>query len=339
MLSPALTISTASQAEVASPIVSSQPISEPVAAALQPQGLIANMSEAFRELDYDGVMVYSRGDEMRTVRLIHLTIDGDEYERIQFLDGADVEIVREAHSKDCEHIGAKLLNGSLEDQPPSLIPGSGNAWASQSEQRSKVLDKHYQLSIQSAGRIAGRASYVVDVRARDAHRYSHRLFIDKEVGLLLKSMVFDPQGKVLESAQFTQLQLGDAVSREGLTPQSASVVKEDFHPLPMSADSAAPNWSLSWAPKGFVNASRSTLRRGRGDSGLNAEHFTDGLSAYSVFVEPASADDRAFQARSGSTLAYTLPLSLNGRWVAVSVVGEIPIATAVKLAQSVELKQ
>lgn len=65
--------------------------------------------------------------------------------------------------------------------------------------------------------------------------------------------------------------------------------------------------------------------------------YSDGLSAFSVFVEPASADvknDTSTQA--GSTSVVSHYREVNGHMFLVTVVGEIPIMTARQIALSVE---
>jgi sigma-E factor negative regulatory protein RseB len=65
--------------------------------------------------------------------------------------------------------------------------------------------------------------------------------------------------------------------------------------------------------------------------------YTDGLAAFSVFLEPLRGDIQPGEgmARQGSTTSYTRGMTLNDRPVLVTVIGEVPVNTARMVADSV----
>ncbi len=289
--------------------------------------LMQGMTASFREQTYDGVLVLNRGGEMRSVRIVHVVKDGQEYERLVYLDGKPLQVVRGAHDIDCVHVGQRLLL----DSAAGHLFGHYSA-GSQGTQ----LHGYYQLELLAPGRVAGRPSSVVLVRPTDEHRYSYRLHLDRASGLLLKSEVLGAGETVLESAQFSQIMVGDAVDPQALEPVGDDVVFEDFHGVPVHLSKArATTWRLGWKPAGFMPAAHQ--RHAVEDQPqVSSQHFTDGLALFSVFVEATSKPVSVFQSRNGSTQAYVAPRKLGGTWASVSVVGEVPLATAVRIAEGVE---
>jgi negative regulator of sigma E activity len=65
------------------------------------QELLRNMHDATRELNYDGVFVYQRGDQIDSMRLIHKFADGTETERLISLSGPAREVIRDGTQVTC----------------------------------------------------------------------------------------------------------------------------------------------------------------------------------------------------------------------------------------------
>jgi sigma-E factor negative regulatory protein RseB len=91
-------------------------------------------------------------------------------------------------------------------------------------------------------------------------------------------------------------------------------------------------WNLGWRPEGFEPAA--APRSGKG----KAVAFSDGLAAFSVFVEPMGRLKMPTGAsRIGATTVYMREVSAENRAYLIAVVGEIPPRTARKVADSVEI--
>jgi sigma-E factor negative regulatory protein RseB len=91
-------------------------------------------------------------------------------------------------------------------------------------------------------------------------------------------------------------------------------------------------WTLEWQPDGFIAAA--APRSGKG----KAVAFSDGLAAFSVFVEPARKIVMPTGAsRIGATTIYMKQLEVDNVDFFVTVVGEIPPMTARKVAESVKV--
>jgi hypothetical protein len=98
--------------------------------------------------------------------------------------------------------------------------------------------------------------------------------------------------------------------------------------LGTASKSLAPGLRLAWLPPGFIFSGQQQVR----DS-TEMLMYTDGLSAFSVFLEPVGGQLMVEgRAQRGATNAYMGRVARNGQEYRVTVVGEIPIAAAERVA-------
>jgi len=107
------------------------------------------------------------------------------------------------------------------------------------------------------------------------------------------------------------------------------------HPHPDLVDEKAAlsaPWLVSWLPRGFTPTDAATAVSAR-------RTYTDGLAVFSVFLEQLPRELRPGEgvARQGSTTSYTRGMSLAGKPLLVTIVGEVPVNTARMVADSVRL--
>ncbi|MBD3657319.1 MucB/RseB C-terminal domain-containing protein [Marinobacter sp.] len=287
---------------------------------------LERLGPALNMTSYRGVFVYARGDQVSTMRVAHRYRDGYVEERLVQQDGANGEIVRKGMRVVC------VLPDHGRIQLDQVIPSGpfAEAFASQPLQ----VSKWYVPEKVGEDRVAGYASVVVALKARDGFRYDHRLWLEKTTGLLVKSHVRTAAGEVLERFQFTSLEITDDLPDSDFEVQLEG--REVRRDLPDPAASPAParmnGWTLGWRPDGFMPAA--APRSGSGQ----AVAFSDGVAAFSVFVEPRGRLDMPTGAsRIGATTAYMRQLDAGKNGFLVTVVGEIPPATARRVANSVAI--
>ncbi|TXS95509.1 negative regulator for alginate biosynthesis [Parahaliea maris] len=274
------------------------------------------MSRSSHQTAYHGVVTLQRGEDMQVMQISHSVNGDNSSEQLTKLTGQGAQIVRESHPLDCVHTGHRLL------QLGSNL-GAGECGVAE----------YYRFEVSKGERIAGRQAVRILVEPLDMYRYGYLMELDSETGLLLKSSTLGRGDLVLERFQFADLSYGSPM------PSSADVevVHEASHPLPDSAMSTADvsgAWAVGWLPRGFVVTDSRSESNGR-------RTYTDGLAAFSVFLEPLSREIRSGEgiAREGSTLSYTRGLSLDGQPVLVTVIGEVPVNTARMVADSVRWTQ
>ncbi len=304
------------------------------ASEAEPRAWLADMNEAFNSVSYDGVFSFFRGSELASLRIVHMVIDGVQHERLIHQDGAPREIVRRGEEVVCILMpGDDLL--SLEANLPT------GPFARSLVRRYDSISDYYGLRFFGEDRVADRPTVRLAVMPRDENRFGYRLWLDKETRLLLKSELVDANGDALEIFQFSSIVIGDGVDRTALEPTSArerakvSNFTLDSQPsVPVLEES---RWQAGWLPDGFRLSSAHARRTMGEDKLVNTMMFSDGLAAFSVFIEdmpPAGAADMV--SRNGATVAVThLTEGPRADPHLVTLVGELPTGTAERIAQSI----
>ncbi len=283
---------------------------------------------------YQGTIVVSGGGVVSSARVVHIADGQQRYERIEALDGK------------------ARLQFRHNDQLLTLWPATKVAVA---EQRDPVVDfpalpgsaaqravDNYELRTLGNERIAGHQATVVQVKPRDAWRYAQRWWVERDSGLLLRSDLLGANGEVLDSSTFSDIDLAPKASPElvlgpmrrldgwRLIRQSAVRVHLDNE-----------GWQVVGGVAGFqlVSCSKRVLDAAAVDGGLPEvlqAVFSDGLTHVSVFVE--RYDARRHKSAVRTTLGATQTLTgQRGDWW-MTVIGEVPMATAQQFAAAVVRK-
>lgn len=294
---------------------------------------LTRMNDAFATLEYDGVFSYFGGADLATLRVVHLIVDGVQRERLVHLNGAPREIIRTGDDVACiMQPGDKILE--LESSIPA------GPFARGFTRRFDAVDEYYTVTAHGNDRIAGRSAVRLAVTPRDEHRFGYRLWIDVGSSLLLRSEMRDAKGDMLEVFQFVSLQLGPGIPRSALQPETRDGSITSHLTLRSGAAATEPGgtqWRTSWVPNGFMMASADVRRTPNALKAINTMMYTDGLAAFSIFVESMPQPGAGgIMSRSGATVAVTELAAGNGASPhLVTVVGEVPTATARRIARAV----
>ncbi len=281
------------------------------------QTLLTKMSRDASRINYSGAFTYQNQTRMalQSFKIDHWIEDGHEHNRLIFLNGPEREILREGHPVDCNSMGHKLLQGSFAKIGKSLIN----------------LNNLYQFEIRSQERIAGRLARVLLVIPKDAYRYGYFLSIDEETGLVLKSWLIDENARPLERYQFVSIEFNHDLNKKGRTvSRHQHKVVANVTPCNPTDFSKPELWQVAWVPPGFEFAGQRKLSNGQ-----DMLMYTDGLTTFSIFLEPTNGVVPEGVGQSGATLAYMSSLVHKNSLYRVNVVGEIPVAAAAKIAQNI----
>ncbi|MFL0797019.1 MAG: MucB/RseB C-terminal domain-containing protein [Cellvibrionaceae bacterium] len=285
----------------------------------QPHGLLEQMAQAARELNYTGSFSYEQGGGMETFRITHRVDQGREFERLEHLSGPQRAVERSGRTTDCIEPGERILRGLNVSTSPAQLKNS------------------YRFHFAGKGRVAGREVVQLDVLAKDEFRHSYRLSIDAQTKLLLRSLRVDRKKRVLERFQFVDIRFGEDEVASPVNIKKLTGKKVTIHQAPLKVGSChgedikSTHWFVSWLPQGFA-LSGQRLSKKHGDMLT----FSDGLANFTVFIEPYNK--QAFvqgHAQHGATAAFATRLELDDRDIVVSVVGDISAVAAKQIAQSV----
>lgn len=290
-----------------------------IAAAESVEDWLLRMDHAVASLSYRGTLVSTSAGRIDTLRVLHRVDDNGVRERIYALDGPKREVLRDRDRVRCLIAGQDSL---VVDNPfpTRLFPPIP---------LEEILgdDTPYAVSLAGRDRVAARPARIVEIRPRDRFRYGRRLWLDEDTAMLLRSVVFDARGKVVEKLSFVEIEVGASIRDDELDGELDNPSRVARYQIGDPAGdgvaaSAAPAWLPEELPRGFRLAS---VGHGK-TTGQRYEHllFSDGLSSFSIYVEPAARASIAEQVESrGAMHIYTG--SLDGRMV--TVVGEVPAPT------------
>lgn len=297
------------------------------APAADPLAWLQRAAHSARASSYEGVYVHTNGDRTSTVRVTHLNAGGDEHERIEPLDDASLEIVRHNDETFCRFPDAKTvrLDPRITNRFfPRILSASSEAIAAS-----------YDVSLGKTERVLGFECQWIRLDPKDSARYAQRICSEVASGLILRAKTLNDQRHVIEQYTFTDLKLGPQVARTDLKSIfrarnrqwiSDGQVRDEA----VSADSG---WIAGKIPAGFQKIAELKRTMPGRSQPVAQMIFTDGLASLSIFVEPNPAPSRAAEGSSedGTTTFFVRPV---GDYL-VSVLGEVPTATAQQVARSV----
>ncbi|WP_282397773.1 MucB/RseB C-terminal domain-containing protein [Pseudomonas sp. PS01298] len=285
------------------------------------QDWLTRLGRAEQQQSFKGTFVYERNGSFSTHDIWHRVQDGQVRERLLQLDGSAQEVVR--------------LDGRTQCVSGTLVAGLGNSRDAPSRALDpQKLDQFYELAVIGKSRVAGRNAVIVSITPRDQYRYGFELHLDRETALPLKSLLLNDQGQLLERFQFTRLDTSlpdDHDLQPGSDCTPVSVAKTQA-PQAQSVEA----WHLEWLPPGFQLSNSSVRKDTQTKATVESLMYEDGLARFSVFLEPIS-DVSVTETRTqlGPTVAVSRRLNTVDGEMMVTVVGEIPIGTAERIALSV----
>lgn len=288
----------------------------PVQAA-EPQEWLGRLAQADRQ-SFQGTFIYERNGSFSTHAIWHQGGDGVVKERLLQLDGASQEVLRVDGRPQC-------VSGALANEVADVQWPARHLDAAQLEQR-------YEMRTLGHSRVAGRQAVVLAMIPRDQYRYAFELHLDEETALPLKSLLISEKGQLLERFQFVTLEPSESLDAAALNPGSAcqSVTYDKVEKL-------AQAWKAGWVPPGF-ELTRALQRTASASSQPVASLlYGDGLARFTVFLESlngAGAEDARSQL--GPTAVVSRRISTDSGDMMVTVVGEIPMGTAERVALSMQ---
>jgi sigma-E factor negative regulatory protein RseB len=292
---------------------------------LSSQAWLRRLSNTVNQMSFEiSFVVANAGRETMPYIWRHAILDeGGSAEQLSLLNGPGFEQIRINNKVSVFEPGFAPLSirADVIDIP---IP---SAFIHQPE----ILIKAYDLLLMGRNRVSGRMAQQIRVISKDKSRYQYHLWLDEQTGLLLKLNMYDLKGVLLEQIQVTQLNISDDVKTHFTNIQANQLPPVTL--TEVQQNQALP-WTLGFIPEGMQIVTQN-LRR-ISVTGQPAEYMmvSDGLVDVSVYVMKATdlaQEDVALTTEATSVVSFS-----DGR-IQVTVVGEIPLETAQKMANSIVL--
>jgi len=289
---------------------------------------VQKMSDAMRNLNYQGNFVYMHNNGLEGMQISHFKDGQGEKERLISLNGEAREVIRDNQNLTCIWPSSRkvIVDVSRKNSfSPIFIP-----------EDIARLEKFYQLKLVGKDRIANMNTVIVHIDPRDQYRYGLKFWINEDNGLMMKSSLLDENGEIIEEVMFTSLEFFEDADKpliDTMPPIDDNFTLVRYHSGDSSkAFDADHAWQLSGMPGGFWR--ESMLRRKIPDSSdqfVQQMVYTDGLASLSVFIEKNSSLTEDSVSSMGAVNAFMRVY--NGHLI--TAIGEVPALTVKQVAESV----
>ena len=294
------------------------------------QQLVNQMSQANRELNYEGIFTYRRHGRMDTMRIIHKAGPEGVRERLVSLTGFAREVIRDKRAVTC------ILP---DDQSVLVEKSSANQFSVKLPEPIETISAYYDFAIAGQQRVAGRSAWVVKIVSKDEYRYGYQLWIDLDTKLLLKSELKNLAGKLLEEFSFAKIRIMDSIPEEWLRSSVAIGVDYTWHDNVDKAANASPKqgnsfaWKAAWLPDGFIISDQDKQAIGANNMLVDHIMYSDGLATVSVFIE--KLEKNLGVVKGSSSMGGVSVFSTIVDSHLITAMGEVPQNTVKLIARSI----
>jgi sigma-E factor negative regulatory protein RseB len=299
---------------------------------------LLRMHEASRKRAYMGTFVVSSGGNMASAKIWHVCDGDQQMERVETLTGAPRSTFRRNDQVVTFLPDSKVAVSEKRESLglfPNLLKSSDSSIA-----------QFYAAKQIGSERVAGFEADVVQLQAKDSLRFGYRVWSEKKSGLVVKLQTIDGEGRVLEQAAFSELQLDAPVSMNKLSQMMANTEGYKVQtPDLVKTTALAEGWALKSPVPGFKPMSCYKRPLASGDKGAPESTmqwvFSDGLASVSLFVEvfDARRHNQEGSLAMGATQTLTRKISdKSGDWW-LTAVGEVPPQTLLSFAQGLDRKK
>jgi sigma-E factor negative regulatory protein RseB len=300
----------------------------PMASGRALERWLQTVSAAARSMNYSGVFITQRGDDISTSSLVHYVIPQGHFERIETLDGQRRIMVSLGDQVRTSWPEYRLM--LVDDQAgqasfPRLLKTTGGE-----------VDRNYRLERAGLERCAGHECLVSTIVPRDDWRWGYRLWSLRDSQLLVKAQTLDTAGHVIDQVAFTELKVNipprlDLIQDSLRLPPGYAVERMKVVPVTLQSQ----GWALSESVPGFktVGVFRRSMTVGGKTSEVLQWLLSDGLASVSIFIQPAASltEPVAPEQRVGGTLA--LSRRVGDSWL--TVMGAVPERTLRRFSDAV----
>lgn len=328
----------AAQVPATGPVPATMSAPSSAVAAIEAKTLndwLMRMHEASKKRAYVGTYMVSSGGSMSSAKIWHVCEGNQQIERVDTLTGAPRSVYRHNDRVVTFMPDHKVVRSERREALtafPDLLQSADNRIA-----------EFYKVKPEGVDRVAGVEADVVMLVPKDAMRFGYRVWTEQKKGLVVKLQTLDTDGRVLEQAAFSELQLDAPVKMDKLLQMMTKVDGYRVEqPVLIKTTASAEGWSLKAPVAGFkpVNCFKrpaSSASAGAGNAESLQWIFSDGLASVSLFVEPFDRQrhDGGASLSMGATQTLTRPMG--AYWV--TVMGEVPMTTLKLFANGLEHKK
>ncbi len=295
-----------------------------------PLVLLGQLNRAAHQQSYQGTFVVQRGTDMESSQVMHGRLNGQEFMRVQVLDGRPREIIRTGQETRCyypvQH-KLRLESNYRRHLFPALIDPPYDHY----------MDL-YTITLRGLSRVVDHECRLIRFAARDVARFDHEFCVDTKTGLILKAVTFDERQSPLETELFTTLNLDFHARPETLQSAYPDVSKWQTVRYPVQEHANSSPLQIGYIPAGYNKVLDMEVQPPHSVSPIRHWVYSDGLSSFSIFLRPRDGSDHGAPVSrmlNGELSYYSGTL----QQYRVVVLGEIPQSTVQSIGQSISLTE
>jgi len=292
--------------------------------------LINKMLNNVDKINYQGTFVFMHSGQLHSMKIVHGIVDGEMKERLTSLSGEPREIVRDVETVTCVWPKRSLVTvdpSSANHGIPTIVP-----------RELESLTQNYKVISGPINRIAGHGCKVLAIKPIDDYRYGYELCIEPETGMLLRSKMIHPRGRLLEEVMFTHVEYLESVDHVNFHLENDI---DNFTWRKAKADGEfvqqdSPEhkgWRVSKLPPGFSVNKISERIMTTSDEPVHHMVVSDGVASVSVFINKPRQPKQFFEGLSkrGSINAFSRGFDDHQ----ITVLGEVPNETVKMIGASI----
>ncbi len=192
------------------------------------------------------------------------------------------------------------------------------------------ISQFYGVRVLGQERVAGYIADVVWFKPHDSLRFGYRLWSERDTGLVVKLQTLGGDGRVLEQAAFSELDLNASVRADQLSRMmDATAGFKVVAPAVVNTTALAEGWILRQPAAGFVAVSchRRSVSPAENTPSVLQCLYSDGLASVSLFFESFDSQRHAPEPQVSSMGATQLLAQRVPPDTWVTLVGEVPLQT------------
>ncbi|GHX79195.1 sigma-E factor regulatory protein RseB [Vibrio cholerae] len=285
------------------------------------EALLYQMNEASQHLNYELSYILVKKNSIEPLLYRHARQDDQQLVHLVYLSGPVREVIRRGDEVSYIEPGVEPFTIESGNMVAPTIPMLNTDVAE--------LSRYYDFVKVGRAREAGAACQVLRVVPKDGLRYSYVVWVDEKSHLPLRADLLDRDGEVLEQYRTISFSVSERLAEimAGLNKvQLPEVLK-----LPKGSVQET-FWQVTWVPDGFQAMELNRYRMAMTERLVESQMYSDGLFNFSVYV--SASDNYSLKGQLVRQGRRTLHSVVKGE-NEISVVGDIPPATAQRIAQSV----
>ena len=285
------------------------------------EALLEKMEQASASLNYELAYINVSRQGIESLRYRHALVSGQTYAQMLQMDGPRREIIQRGNNISYFESGLEpftLPGEHIIDGLPSVLYADFSR-----------LHDFYDFIPVGRSRVADQMCDVVRVVSHDGSRYSYVIWLDVDTSLPLRVDLLDQDGETIEQCQVISFTEDNGISRMMQARKDTSLPPVISLP---AGEKVNFSWKPAWLPAGMQMISQTRRQIPNIGKAFETRLYSDGLFTFTINV---TDEDKYSLNQTLRTGRRTIQVEIRNN-KEISVVGELPPATAKRIADSVD---